>query len=317
MSTYQDGYFGIPVCVATEPSTFPFKRAGDPTTETYSRTYEQDEKRFTQGVLGSVDPLRSGFYLLDETSPEKNGAGRLVFKRTYCNVSNVPRYKYGSVNFTRPSLHGVVYGGARYVSFDGGASSTKFTSSKTVFGYFVNPAGYRFFYFDETTTPPYQAGDMVAIWSDFGIIYTGMVLKVQRKTDTIPPYTTVTRPDGSTALDYGRYCILLQNMADDVPYQSARYVTGLGRESSVNIANGAKICSARTKTLRILCGVTPGISTPSDISLSPGITTPYQWAAAMGATWASLGTVSVEDLGGGWIDVSTQELQVADALEVS
>jgi hypothetical protein len=403
LPSIQDGDYSTAVLLGTSPDASPFTRFGDSTTKTYTRSYLQTLGTFSTGVLGSVDPIRAGFYLLEELGPELAGAGLVSFKRTFCNLSSSPRYQYSTLNFDRKNLDGFVSGGTRYVSFDDGQTSTKFTSTKAVAS--VSAASNvstvaqaaeslgdltgQVVYFKAGGTTlsitcgslPYSLGftntalsyssseSKVAIslttldstpplysaWSSTAGVSVECSVSGATATFTItkakPAQSsaqTITAPDqqatrtvttsgahgysvgtrvglwnGATLVAKTSVYEVVSSTAFKVPAEdltasnfTATLATGLGGDSVQTIANGNKVCSVRNRTVRYLCGVSAGITTPADITIPDGINTPAQWFAAQSLTWAPLGIGSLEDLGGGWVDATFPELQVSDALEV-
>lgn len=83
---YQDGDYTTPVLVWTSPKRYPLAAEGDVTTYEYTRRYLVAWAAYVPTQPGTVDPLDSTAFLVEETPPQGSRTPLAEIERIYCRV---------------------------------------------------------------------------------------------------------------------------------------------------------------------------------------------------------------------------------------
>jgi hypothetical protein len=100
---YQDGDYTTPQLLWTSGREYPFSNDGDLATYTYRRRYLVRAASYAPAVIGSVDPLEAGSYLLAETPPDRNLSPLAEIERTYGRIP-ASRLTYGAITYSLPQI---------------------------------------------------------------------------------------------------------------------------------------------------------------------------------------------------------------------
>ena len=123
---FRDGAFKVAVPHGAPVPEMPFQKEGDRTTIIIKQKYLQAIESWQALPAYSTHPDFPGFYLINETTPQDQGAGIGLWERWYCPVP-IPHYEYEAFPY----------------SFQYAASSTAFGSitksvtSKILYEYFL------------------------------------------------------------------------------------------------------------------------------------------------------------------------------------
>jgi hypothetical protein len=302
-TTYIDGDFTSAQEVGAPRYTYPFRTYGDRASAYFEQDYWQLIANWTPLEMATAHPTLQKFYLMGESPPQRVAPTIYQFTRTWAMVpvSNTA-YSTTSVNRPLPSSVGTAVNAQKVT----GSGASANLGANYTFGdglWINNPLAASYatvynvvYYPSVTVTSAANSGNCRVTW-------TGHALA---GTEKIAIYLT----NGGTSAHYlfgsGDYSVIDSNTIDLTGWSA--YTASTARKYLRSYTPGLADISSQVAMSFYLPGVTPGISSASDITIPSAISTDSAFLLAVLANTSGYVTYRVNGLDY-WLDGYILRLQ--------
>jgi hypothetical protein len=231
-------------------------------------------------------------YLVNESEPQLV-AGSYSVDRAYCNIPNT-QTRWGSQIIVRPVMHDIATAGVYAVTLDEGETSHLFNSRLTCVQVYDQNTTTQLRLLENTSSNGASDGDTLIAWNG----------------DRIVGITTIFEVNSASSVTV---------QANEAPWNANSLAIThfqVARSAWKRVVNNEINVSTKITENFYLPSVTPGISTPSDITLYPSELDPVSWLAAIAAsnTWAVVNGTEVDVWQGPIYRATKTEVRLADAV---